>query len=657
MSPKHLPPSWAYEHTYRSHRERQFISICTVLLLLVVMAGCAGVTGTHDQSGGGAVQISISPTSETVQSSSTLQFSATVTNSSDTSVTWSTSAGTISTSGLFTAPSVTQTTNVTVTVTSVADPTKLASAAVTVTPPGSSPLTITTASLPSAITGTAYNASLSASGGTKPYSWSLASGQLPSGFNLSSAGVISGTTTQSGTFSFNVRVTDSASPANSVTTALKIVVNTSVSNGQALTFFGMHVNHASTPWPSVQVGSNRVWDADGAAWALINTAQGTYDWSALDTRLAQAKQAGADVLYDLGRTPVWAQCSASTSSPCNQSSGCAYSTDSWGGGAGQCYWPGDLNADGTGTNQHWKDWVTALATHSVNSTTAHIRYYEIWNEPNDTDFFRGTTAQLVRMTQDAACIIKGVGSGCTSKAIDPNAMIVSPPATYGGSSIDSWLSGFFAAGGDQYADVIAFHGYDGTAPEKIVDLVNTLQTGSLATYHQAAKPLFDTEFSWGMNNPISDPDQQAGFVARSLLLHWSASVDRIYWYSWDTSGTMWTPTSMAGCTTPDPSGNGFDCTTAQAYSAIEGWVLGTTLTQPCAATGTIWTCSITGPGGYQALAVWDTAQSCNSGVCTTSAFALPAGSNYVQYRTLTGQVKSISGSSVSVGYKPILLEN
>lgn len=79
------------------------------------------------------VAVSISPTSASVPSMGTEQFTATVTGSSNTSVTWSASAGTISGSGLLSLAGVAAGTDVTVTATSVADPTKSASATVTVT--------------------------------------------------------------------------------------------------------------------------------------------------------------------------------------------------------------------------------------------------------------------------------------------------------------------------------------------------------------------------------------------------------------------------------------------------------------------------------------------------------------------------------------------
>ena len=79
-----------------------------------------------------AVIISVSPTTATVASGGTEQFSAQVTNTSNTAVTWSATSGTVSTTGLFTAPTVTATKTVTVTATSVADTTKSASATVAV---------------------------------------------------------------------------------------------------------------------------------------------------------------------------------------------------------------------------------------------------------------------------------------------------------------------------------------------------------------------------------------------------------------------------------------------------------------------------------------------------------------------------------------------
>ena len=85
------------------------------------------------------VSISLAPGTLTVPSSGTQQFLATVLNTTNTTVTWTTSGGTISSSGSFIAPTVSSNTKVTITATSVADNTKVAKSTVTVstttTPP------------------------------------------------------------------------------------------------------------------------------------------------------------------------------------------------------------------------------------------------------------------------------------------------------------------------------------------------------------------------------------------------------------------------------------------------------------------------------------------------------------------------------------------
>jgi hypothetical protein len=57
--------------------------------------------------------------------------------------------------------------------------------------------------------GVAYRVNMFASGGVQPYSWSVASGKVPPGLMLASSGVLSGTPTRTGTFTFTPRVTDS----------------------------------------------------------------------------------------------------------------------------------------------------------------------------------------------------------------------------------------------------------------------------------------------------------------------------------------------------------------------------------------------------------------------------------------------------------------
>jgi hypothetical protein len=69
-------------------------------------------------------------------------------------------------------------------------------------------VTLSPATLPGGLVGSAYNQPLSATGGTAPYTFSRQSGTLPLGLILSSAGVLSGTPTTANIYTFTVLATD-----------------------------------------------------------------------------------------------------------------------------------------------------------------------------------------------------------------------------------------------------------------------------------------------------------------------------------------------------------------------------------------------------------------------------------------------------------------
>jgi len=63
-------------------------------------------------------------------------------------------------------------------------------------------------SLPGGTIGASYSQTITASGGTAPYTYAKTSGSIPGGLALSSGGVLSGTPATTGTFSFTVTATD-----------------------------------------------------------------------------------------------------------------------------------------------------------------------------------------------------------------------------------------------------------------------------------------------------------------------------------------------------------------------------------------------------------------------------------------------------------------
>jgi len=96
------------------------------------------------------------------------------------------------------------------------------------------PVFVTTSSLDDGSTSAAYSATLAASGGTTPYTWSIVTGSLPAGLTLG-GDTISGTPTTAGTSTFTVQVTDSIGRTDtaelSITTTQSL---TSTASGEIL---------------------------------------------------------------------------------------------------------------------------------------------------------------------------------------------------------------------------------------------------------------------------------------------------------------------------------------------------------------------------------------------------------------------------------------
>ena len=192
-----------------------------------ITAALSGVTGSTIltvQSPPTLSSISVTPANPTINTGATQQFTATGTYSNGSTqsitsqVTWassSTPVATIIASGLATGASAGATT-ITAALSGVTGSTTLTVQA--------APLAITTDSLPNGTLNVAYSATLAASGGTLPYTWSISVGSLPPGLSLnSSSGVIGGTPAATGSYSFTAQVSD-AGNAHTATKSLSITV-------------------------------------------------------------------------------------------------------------------------------------------------------------------------------------------------------------------------------------------------------------------------------------------------------------------------------------------------------------------------------------------------------------------------------------------------
>jgi hypothetical protein len=114
------------------------------------------------------------------------------------------------------------------------------------------PFTITSpASLTNALVGVTYTQTLTATGGVAPYSWLVASGNLPASFTLDATGLLSGTTTVAGTFNFTVQATDQSG----TTARQNITLVVLAGNAPTVTITGLSdiVDPATQPTFSVQL--------------------------------------------------------------------------------------------------------------------------------------------------------------------------------------------------------------------------------------------------------------------------------------------------------------------------------------------------------------------------------------------------------------------
>lgn len=205
-------------------------AIALLPLFGVLLSGCGGSGTTTVPTGNNSTNIVVTVTPTTTQNvdaGQTVALTAAVANDQGSKgVQWSVAAGagtlasTTGATNTYTAPNVAAT-GVAVTATSVADPTKSASVTVNVfATPGFSTLS----PLPAGYANIAYSTTLAAVGGIGVKTVSVASGNLPPGLTLTSSGVLSGTPTTVGTYTFTAQVTDSAATPVSSTATYSVSV-------------------------------------------------------------------------------------------------------------------------------------------------------------------------------------------------------------------------------------------------------------------------------------------------------------------------------------------------------------------------------------------------------------------------------------------------
>ena len=212
-------------------------------------------------------------------------------------------------------------------------------------------------------------------------------------------------------------------------------------------FFGMHINKLGThlSWPATGFGVLRLWDT-GTNWADLEPERGVIrrsDWSSrgspgnrLQLYLDHVAEQDRDceVMLTLAVTPMWA--SRRSSPP---------------------YYRG--TASPPALMNDWRIYVRELG----DRLRGKVRYWEIWNESDQSHQFNGTVEELLDMTKTAAEELK---------RSDPENLISSPNITaYGLGLLDRFLD----LGGGAFVDYVSWHYYPTTVPENSLPLIVALR--------------------------------------------------------------------------------------------------------------------------------------------------------------------------------------
>jgi len=219
------------------------------VLLLLLLSGCTGLGTRHgsdgsplppDSSGTG---VTVTPATATIRAGSNEAFAATVSGSTNTSVTWSVNSiaggnatvGTIDANGMYTAPASLPTPNtITVAATSTDDATKKGSSAVTL----QNPIPVLTSVTPAAISTGAFSLTLTGSGFVKNSTVTFGGQMLTTTYVSPTELQASGTAaaTQIGTVNIVVQNPDPGAAVSSAMTASVVAASQPVSQAAAVRF-------------------------------------------------------------------------------------------------------------------------------------------------------------------------------------------------------------------------------------------------------------------------------------------------------------------------------------------------------------------------------------------------------------------------------------
>lgn len=422
-------------------------------------------------------------------------------------------------------------------------------------------------------------------------------------------------------------------------------------------YFGTHVHHVvnmKRVFEDSHAGSVRIWDADDAQWASVQSRRpikgnARYTWDSLDQRIRTIGKHNADALMVLGGyAPYW----ASTDMDSDE--------DDW--RRKDCYrcdeHPKRLD--------DWRKWVGDVSRRYENGP---VGYWEIWNEPyfmTTHDWcpgddvcksglgsgYRGSPEQLLQLQLEARTIIKKMNA---------KAGIVSAGVSH---HHRDYLDYFLRIGGGESADVIGYHMYLEGPPELAITHILSLRS-ILRDYGLEGKPLWCTECgiseisldqdpavrmarsSGGVSPTISE--LAPAYMARFLITGWAAGFSRMYQYSWDTQHAW--PGRPAQVDRSSNAVYGVN-EVGQAYRQMVDWLSGRRMAMlERGADQGVWKASLLSSNGTRSYIWW------HPGRHATSPALLKRPQDVTRICDLSGRCKELgTETTIPVDFRPVYLE-
>lgn len=289
--------------------------------------------------------------------------------------------------------------------------------------------------------------------------------------------------------------------------------------------------HAGDPLPGSgsQIRMSRIWDQN-LTWGQLQPTGPWFDDAAygrLKTVALDAVAKGMRPLLVFWGTPVWAAGTGCAPDAMYQHLSCPLP-------------PMDT--------RHWESFVYDVAyefTDPKYEVSGEGPAFEVWNEPDDPRYWRGTDSQLLALSRLAHQRVKAAAkdrAADTGAATAAGTVVCCGWARTGAAAMRRWLK----LGGGTYADAVSYHPYPDLSPAAPTDGGNAATiTARFADITD--KPLWATEV--GANNCARNPDipgpcinytvqQQVDVIQSTIHALKSEHVDRVVWYPWLDSGPV-----------------------------------------------------------------------------------------------------------------------